>query len=466
MSPAFIIMAVSTALSPDATSHFAGQWEGVVSAGDQSVKIVVRVEKTDDGLRAVMDSPEQGVRGLPITDLTQTGDAVRFSVPSIGGTFEGGLSADGATLTGIWRQGPMSVPLVLTRTATEVSLTPVRPQNPVEPLNYRAEPAAFENVKDSVSLAGILTLPEGEGPFPVAVLLSGTGPQDRDETMFDHKPFLILADYLTRRGIAVLRYDDRGVGQSAGDFSAASVPDFVGDALAAVTYLASHPEIDPRRIGLIGHSEGGIVAPLVAEAGGNVAWIVTLAGPAVSGELLIGEQHLRLARASGLPEEAALAANRVQRSILAAIARNASDGEAAAREVESILVAAGQPEAAAAAAAAEVSAPWFRWLVAHDPAPGLAQLTVPMLAVYGGKDLQVPADLNSEALAAIRPSAKVVVFPSLNHLMQTAETGSPTEYEIIEETMSPEVLETIADWVVDREPVPASVREPRAPSGR
>lgn len=341
------------------------------------------------------------------------------------------------------------MPVVLTRTAETASIAgPARPQTPQAPFPYASRDVSIANpAAPGVTLAGTLTLPEGVGPHPAVVLISGSGPQDRNETVMGHQPFLIWADALSREGIAVLRYDDRGVAGSTGSFAAATGADLASDARAALDWLAAQPEIDPNRVGLMGHSEGGTLAPYVVQQGGEAAWIVMLAGATVPGGDIVSEQQRRIAIAMGAPADQVETSNAAQRRVMQAVADNADDRTAAAEAVTQILTEAGQPEAAARSAAAGVSTDWYRWFVSHDPATSLAELDVPLLAVFGGLDLQVPADQNSDALRAIRPDAEIVVLPGLNHLMQTAERGTPDEYQTIEETVSPVALETVIDWI-------------------
>lgn len=442
----------AVAQTPAPAPELAGQWSGVLSAGGQNLRIVLRVDAAG---AAVLDSPDQGVSGIPAIGPTLEGGVVRFSIPAVRGAFEGALSGDGRTITGVLTQGAAAMPVVLTRTAETVSIAgPPRPQTPVAPFPYRSEDVTFRNAAAGIDLAGTLTLPPGDGPFPAAILITGSGAQDRDETIFNHKPFLIWADALTRRGVAVLRYDDRGVGGSGGGTVDETTADFVTDASAAMAWLRTRPEIDDRRIGLIGHSEGGVIAPLVAQAGGEPAWIVMLAGPSVSGGDILVEQQRRLATASGASPMQVENGNAVQRSLMDAIARNKDDAAAATHATEAILVAAGQPQAQAHEAVRPLISPWYRWFVAHDPAPALTELHTPLLAIYGGKDLQVSADQNAPVLTRVQPAAEVVVLPDLNHLMQTAGTGTPAEYGTLEESVAPEALKTVVDWVAARSGLP------------
>lgn len=439
-------VATATAQAEAKTADLVGRWEGALNVGGTSLPLVIRVEA--DG-QVFMDSPTQNARGIPVTELNETGGIVRFTVPVAHGRFEGARSADGQTWTGAWSQGGASLPLILTRAATGAEPAgPARPQTPVPPFPYAAEDVTFPNEGAGITLAGTLTLPEGDGPFPAVVLLTGSGAQDRDETIFDHKPFAVWADALTRRGVVVLRYDDRGVGGSGGGTAEDTSADFAADAAAAIAFLRTRPEIDPARIGLMGHSEGGMTAPLAVLQGAPAAFVVMIAGQAVSGADIITEQAARLAQAAGASPDQVAEARRVQGEVLAAVVRNKGDGPAAARDAEAVLIAAGQSPAQAQAGLRLLSSPWYRWFASHDPAPALAGLHVPLLAIYGGKDLQVPADQNAEALARVQPAAEIVVLPDLNHLMQTAGTGLPGEYATIEETVAPVALTTVGDWIV------------------
>lgn len=446
ISFAAAVMAVAPVQAAPA-ADLGGVWEGRISVGGQSIRIVFRVDAAGN---AVMDSPDQGARNIAVDRPTVEGGVVRFVVPVIGGRFEGTRSADGQTLTGTLSQGGVSLPLILTRTAAAATLA-ARPQTPVPPFPYRSEPVAFDNpAAPGVRLAGTLTLPEGAGPFPAAILITGTGPQDRDETIEGHRSFAIWADALTRRGVAVLRYDDRGVAGSTGNFGAATQNDFASDVKAAFGWLSARPDIDRSRIGLIGHSEGATFAPLAMQDGAAAAWLVMLAGPAVPGGEIIQEQQRRIAVAAGVPPEEVERANALQRRAVAAVADNAEDPEAVRRAVEALLLAEGRPPADAARNAAVMSSDWYRGMIVHDPAESIRTIRVPLLAVYGGKDVQVPADQNGPAIARLKPDAEVVVLPGLNHLFQPAGTGLMDEYGRIETTLDPSVIRTVIDWVVAR----------------
>lgn len=439
-----------TAAAQQPAPQLAGSWEGSLAFGGRSIRVVLRV---DEGGAAVMDSPDQGALNIPVEGPTVEGGVVRFGVAAVGGSFEGALSADGQTLTGALRQGAAVMPLVLTRGApVAVKIAaPARPQTPQPPFPYREEEVVIDTPTDGVRLAGTLTLPGGDGPFPAVLLITGSGAQDRDETVFGHKPFRVLADALGRRGVAVLRVDDRGVGGStaATDEPTIGEPttgELSSDAAAAFGWLTTRPEVDPRRVGLIGHSEGGTIAPLVARTDSRVAFIVMIAGPTAPGGDILIQQSRRLLAASGDADADAKVA--LQTRIMAAIAAHADDEPAATAAVAELLRADGVSEDRVAAISSSAGGRWFRWFVSHDPGPILAALKMPVLALYGGRDVQVDADQNAAALRQASPSAEVMVLPELNHLMQTAASGLPDEYAQIEETIDPEALRTIVDWVL------------------
>ena len=327
-----------------------------------------------------------------------------------------------------------------------------KPQDPKPPFPYRSEAVAYDNVAEHVRLAGTLTLPPGPGPHPAVLLITGSGPQDRDETILGHKPFWVIADALSRRGVAVLRVDDRGVGESGGSFAGATTADFATDVAAGVAFLKSRPDVDRHHIGLLGHSEGGVIAPMVANRDRDIAFLVLLAGSSVPGRdiLLYQERNAyELAHAPSAVVEAGMADRRKIFEILASAAPQAQ----ASAAISAVFAAEGAPASAAQQAAEQFTNPWTRWFANYDPAPTLRQLRLPVLALYGERDTQVPPAINLAPMrAALKadPRANVVELPGLNHLFQTAVTGQLDEYAKSQETISPKALDLICDWVVAR----------------
>ena len=303
-----------------------------------------------------------------------------------------------------------------------------------------------------VTLSGTLTLPKAVVRAPAVLLISGSGPQDRDELVFGHRPFLVLADHLTRQGVAVLRMDDRGIGKSTGQFATATSEDFADDAAAGVSFLQKHARINPARIGLVGHSEGGLVAPLVATRAPGVAYLVLLAAPGVDGAAILIEQSARIGRAAGMSEEAITQNQGMQRKIFE-IVRTEPDQAARLEKIKATL--AGLPAGAAESQARQASLPWFRFFLAHDPAAVLEKVKQPVLALTGSLDLQVPPTQNMPPIKAAleRGGNRDVTIDTpegLNHLFQTAKTGALTEYSAIEETFAPAALERISTWIASR----------------
>ncbi len=294
----------ATTNSGTATAAPEQVWEGKLSIGaGLSLRIVVHVGKTAEGkLTAKMDSPDQGARGLKVDTIALDKTALSFEMKALLGKYEGKLNAEGTEAAGTWTQAGNSFPLTLKKTDKATELR--RPQTPRAPFPYKAVEVSYPNKTGGVTLAGTLTEPEGPGPFPALILISGSGPQDRDETLFEHKPFLVLADTLTRRGIAVLRVDDRGVGGSTGSLSSSTSDDFAGDVLAGIAFLKTRGEINPKRVGLMGHSEGGIIAPMVAARSPDVAFIVLLAGTGLPGEEIMYLQGQAILKAMGADEKA------------------------------------------------------------------------------------------------------------------------------------------------------------------
>jgi len=468
------LLAISSGASFDGTMMSAnddrggliGTWLGTLNAGAVELRIIFHFESDRAGsFKGTIDSPDQGAKGIPMGTITLAGEALTIEIPAVAGKFTGTLNDEGTSLEGTWFQGGQSLPLNLTRvTEEEAAIVPKRPQEPKPPYPYRAEEVSYENRGAGTTISGTLTLPEGDGPFPAALLITGSGAQNRDEELLGHKPFLVLADYLTRHGISVLRVDDRGVGGSTGSFATATSRDFAEDVEAGVRYLLTRKEVNTHQIGLIGHSEGGLIAPMVAAEMPEVAYIVLMAGPGITGARILELQSALIARAGGQRENLISWNNRLQKQMYALIENRPDDPDLFAK-TQSILKAAidtlsaddkktmGVSEDKVEGQARQLTSPWFRYFISYDPAPTLHNLTCPVLALNGAKDLQVPP---KENLSAIETALKaggnthfdIEELPGLNHLFQHAETGSPAEYAKIEETISPEVLDRIATWVL------------------
>jgi pimeloyl-ACP methyl ester carboxylesterase len=435
-----------TAKAQDAPGNWAGDWHGTLKSATAELRIGLEITaKPGGGYQGRLISPDQGPAWLTLDAVTLENGHLVLSGARVNGRYEGWWDDAQDAFVGEWTQGE-TLPLVLTRGKPPERL---RPQTPKPPFPYRAEEVSFDSAP-GVRLAGTLTLPAGKGPFPAAVLITGSGAQDRDESILGHRLFMVLADALTRRGIAVLRTDDRGFAKSTGDFAKATSEDFATDTEAGVAYLRGRRQIDGRRIGLIGHSEGGMIAPLVAVKDSRVAFVVMMAGPGVPTRELMTAQREAVARTAGLSADAVARNEAIMGRLEAALAQ-AKDWDQAQADATKVLTDAGMPPAGAATTIKRLGSVWYKWFVAYDPRPTLRQVRAPVLAIDGDKDVQVVAKQNLPAIREAlkdNPNAEVVELPGLNHLFQTAGTGGPAEYGRIEETISPAALNLITDWVV------------------
>lgn len=441
-----------------------GIWEGKLKVPGAELRIVFKISKNQDGaLTATLDSPDQGAKDIPIEEVIFEDNTLSLEVKSAGGIFEGKVNQDFSVIEGEWKQSGQALPLTIKRVDKAVEI--LRPQEPKKPYPYIERQVEYTNLKAGVKLVGTLTLPSGQGPFPAVLLITGSGPQDRDETIFNHKPFLVLADYLTRQGVAVLRVDDRGVGGSTGDFSRATSEDFASDVLAGIEYLKTCKEIDAKKIGLIGHSEGGLIAPMVAIKSPDVALIVLMAGTGLTGEEILYLQGALISRAMGVSEED-ITKNRQFNEKIFSLIRQEKDVKIIEEKLRQMFMAdwtelneeeknkIGDPEVFLEAQLQSLLSPWFRFFLTYDPKPTLSKVKCPVLAINGEKDLQVPP---KENLSAIEEALKsggnqdytIKEIPNLNHLFQTAQIGLPSEYGKIEETISPIALKIITDWILE-----------------
>jgi fermentation-respiration switch protein FrsA (DUF1100 family) len=442
-----------------------GIWMGNLTVqGGLELRIVFNISTNPDGsINASMDSPDQGVSGIPVESVSYKNGNLNLGVKSIPGSFEGIYQENNKTIEGEWKQAGSVFPLVLNR--IEKAPETHREQDPIKPYPYTEEEVVYENKEAGVKLAGTLTLPQSEGPFPAVILITGSGQQNRNEEIAGHRPFLVLSDYLTRQGIAVLRVDDRGIGGSTGNVSQDTTEDFAGDVLTGVEYLKSRKEIDPSRIGLIGHSEGGLIAPMVAVKSPDIAFIVLMAAPGVTGEEILYMQSDRIARAEGASNET-IAQNEALMRRMYSVVKEEKNNTAVEEELREILrteianaseqktESSGHSEAVIDAQVTALTSPWMRFFLTYDPRPTLMKVKCPVLAITGEKDLQVPPEENLRAIDdALKAGGNkdyiVKELPGLNHLFQTAKTGSPSEYAKIEETISPDALEIIGNWILE-----------------
>ena len=440
------------AAKPAEPASIDATWLGSLDAGAIKLRIVFKIATTPTGLTAQMQSPDQGPTWLDATSVTRAGDSLSIALKQFAIVYDGKIAADANSIDGTFTQMGNPLALALKRVTDQSQLELPRPQNPVKPYPYREEDVSYPNKSAGITLAATLTIPPGKGPFPAVLLIAGSGPHDRDESLLGHKPFLVLSDYLTRKGIVVLRADKRGIGKSTGNYAAATTADFASDAEAGVAYLKTRPEVDVHKIGLVGHSEGAIIAPMAAVADHNVAFVVMMAGSAVPGDQIIVEQGRLIAMAAGESKEKADEDALKQRETLTAV-ETEKDPADLNQLLGTKLAADGVPEGQIPAQIKALTSPWMRYFLTYDPATTLRKLTIPVLALSGSLDLQVPPAQN---LPAIRKAlaeagnrhAEVDELPGLNHLFQDAKTGSPAEYGQIEETISPVALDKIANWIL------------------
>lgn len=429
----------------------AGSWEGLLEAPGGKLRIRLHIARGEGGaLTAKMDSVDQGAIGIPVDLLTATDGTVKWAITRLGATYEGKLSPAGDTITGTLTQG-IALKLDLKRmSAAEAKAAtgpPARPQTPKPPFPYTSEDVAFPSRSVGVTMGGTLTIPAGAGPHPAVILISGSGAQDRDETIFNHKPFHVLADHLSRNGVAVLRYDDRGVGKSTGDRLKATSVDFSDDAEGGLDFLAKRKDIDPKRVGLLGHSEGGLIAPMIAVRRPETAFIVLMAGSGVDGEQILYEQGQAVLKAQGATAER-LAAQRGIQEKMFGIVKSERDPESAAAKLKEVL----GSSPAVEQSIRNVNSMWFRYFLTYNPQPVLEKVKCPVLAINGSLDTQVVASQNLPAIEAAlkrggNQDIETALLPGLNHLMQTAKTGGIGEYGQIEETIAPAALDRISNWL-------------------
>ncbi len=453
----FLMMIVFSVLGCDSDSEdesLRGIWEGSLRYPGFESRIVFVIKPMPDGtFDATMLRPDQSDEAVRVSEVIFTNSRVRLQVDRVNGHFDGVLKVQGKTIEGQWQQGRWSQPLVLRKVS--VVAAPRRPQTPVPPFPYDEQDVTFVNTGADARLAGTLTLPRTGGPRPAVILIPGGGAHDRDYSILRHRPFLVLADHLTRHGIAVLRFDERGVGASTGDRSQATSEDFAEDVLAGWSFLRTLEGIDPNRVGLIGHSEGGTIGALAAAQRPGVAFIVMMGSPGLPGKQYNLQFEESTARALGQSEEAVVARVRFQERVLAVIVEEQDPAVAEARLRHLYReLSPSMPQTQIENGLKRLLSPWFRFNVTNDPGSALRAVQCPVLAVIGAKDVQVPPEGNLEAIRQALQTGdndnyRVEELPGLNHFFQTCATGSPVEYGNIEETMSPTVLSLLCNWILE-----------------
>lgn len=438
-----------------------GQWNGELKIQGTQLRLVFNITKTESGFSSTMDSPDQGAKGIPTTTTSFKNSNLKITIANAKIEYEGTLGENNI-IVGTFKQGGQSFQMNLSKEIIEKEKL-VRPQEPIKPYSYYSEDITFENKKAGISLAATLTLPKKEGVFPVVILISGSGPQNRDEELLGHKPFLVLSDFLTKNGIAVLRYDDRGTALSKGDFKTATSLDFATDVEAGIDYLKTRKEINKKKIGLIGHSEGGIIAPMVASKSKDVAFIILLAGTGIQGDQLLLLQQKLIGKVSGVSDEDLQKSESTNRKAFDIVNKSNSleqlntDLTNYIKQTLKDKPNAEKPEGMSdddfvKLQVNQIANPWMQYFIKYNPAPTLEKIKCPVLALNGEKDLQVPPKENLEAIKKALTTGgnkKVTTkeLPNLNHLFQECKTGSPDEYATIKQTFSPIALTEILKWI-------------------
>lgn len=465
MKKALLICLLGLMISSTYAQGVVGDWYGNLSVQGTTIPLVFHVSKSGDIYTTLMDSPNQGAKGLATDKTTFSDNQLMVDASKYGIKYTGTFLPDSNKVKGTFSQGGMQLPLVLTAKPMAAAPLVARPQDPVS-FPYKQEQVTFENAKASVKLAGTLTLPANGKLTKVVVLISGSGAQNRNEDMgqLNHRPFLVWSDWLTRNGIAVLRYDDRGVGVSTGNFQTGTTADFADDAEAAVTYLQSRPDMKGVKIGLTGHSEGGLIAPMVTSRNKAVKFVVLLAGPGIPITQLMAKQTADITRMAGASDEIAKMNAATNERVYNVVKDNPNmpKQELEARlttvlneewkKYPSNALGKNKLEDIIKSSISTVTTPWFRYFLGMDPTGYLTKTTCPVLALNGTLDMQVNsvanlAGINNSLKKAGNKNHQEVAMPGLNHLFQKAKTGGVSEYGSLEETVNPEVLKKVTDWI-------------------
>ena len=425
-----------------------GYWKGEIDLGVQKLETAFDIKAIENGYSATFDVPAQGAFDIPVDEVSFQNGQLQLKMNAMDASYSGTLKDSG--IEGNFSQRGMTFPLNLVK-AEKKEQKKARPQDPLPPFKYHIEEVTFVNEKEGNKLVGTLTIPEGKGPFPAMVLVSGSGQQDRDEELMNHRPFWVIADYCALHGIAVLRYDDRGVGGSEGEVKNATSMDFSYDAEAAFDYLRNRKEIDASKVGILGHSEGGIINFMVSARRPEVAFLISLAGPSVNGIEVLKEQQAAILRASGMSEEMVQFSGNANAQMFDIIEASSSREEADSL-LRQLVKGWGYNEELTEQTVGQMASPWMYYFLKYDPTEAIVKTNCPALLLNGSKDLQVIASQNLpgyEKIIVEHGKTNLILheLPDLNHLFQHCETGSPNEYFEIEETISPEVLEMIVGFV-------------------
>ncbi len=437
-----------------------GQWSGNLQVQGTKLKLVFNIYKSTRGYEATMDSPDQGVTAIPVTIIHIKDSILSLGIDQIGMSYKGVVEND--TIIGEFKQSGFELPLYLIKNKTKGNKTLKRPQEIIPSFPYQIEDVLFDNNKDNITLAGTLTFPKKIKKVPAVILISGSGQQNRDSEVYGHKPFFVLSDYLTRKNIAVLRFDDRGVGKSEGTFKNATSFDFAEDVKSAIDYLRNRPEIDNNKIGLIGHSEGGIIASIVASYSPNVSFIILLAGTGIPGIKVLLAQQEKIAETMNLGKDEIEKLLDTNKKIYEIIQEN-DHIDQQKNKLRKFLVSESESNEKEKSYTDDyiefqidqMTTPWFKNFLDYDPADALRNVKCPVLAMGGTKDIQVNSKVNLMAISkALKDGGNrnysFKELPGLNHLFQNCNTCLMDEYIKLEETFSEEALEIIGSWILKR----------------
>jgi uncharacterized protein len=436
---------------------FSGTWQGRLQFWTQDIRLVFKLEKNTAGKYVgTVASPDQDPKPAEIDEVEVMGDSIAIEMSEFEASFNGKFNADSNAIFGKMTQKGFKLPVKLVKGEAD-DLLYYRPQKPLPPFPYLEEEVRIINKVDGDTLAGTLTKPSGKGKFPALILITGSGPENRDETVFGHKPFLLIADYLTRKGYAVLRCDDRGTGASTGNFKSATTADFARDTEAQLAFLRTRKDIDKKKIGLLGHSEGGIIAPMVAARDQKVGYVILLAAPAIDMFDLLLAQDSLVAKAEGSSRKdinELIQTNTRMFDIL----KHSKDSMEAQQGIANYLDSINASGTEIEMAIKQLCTPWMRWYVGFEPEKNIEKLHCPVLAMNGGKDVQVPPKVNIPVIDSLlkkngNPHYETHILPGLNHLFQKCKKCNVAEYKMIDETMAPEALEMIGSWMEQNVPV-------------
>lgn len=429
---------------------FSGTWQTRMRFMKYDFRLVIRLEEQNGKWTGFMKSPDQSKDSFELEDLEINGDSISCGMSEMQASFSGAFVADSNAILGKWSQRGFKLPVKWLK-GEEVDLLYNRPQRPRPPFPYHTEEVRIYNREGGDTLAGTFIRPTAKGKYPVVVLITGSGPEDRDETVFAHKPFLVLADHLARKGFAVLRCDDRGTGASTGNYASATVPDFASDVRAEVAFLRKRPDVDKKKIGLLGHSEGGIIAPMVAAADKKISFVILLAAPAIDFFDLLLAQDSLVAKASGSKQKEIDKLIRTNTKLFS-ILKSSKDSADAQQRIVEFLDSTGASDQEIELSIKQLCATPMRFYVGYDPAIKLSKLKCPVLAMNGEKDIQVPSGLNLPKIEEVLRTANNRAFSTVelkgqNHLFQPCKKCSLEEYIQIDTTMDPVSMDTITDWL-------------------